>query len=689
MPCSQDPRAPFQCVRLLPHRIAVHQVGIQITKEHSYSRGLTHLTKHAGCTQHQGMFNAQCELGHSVDAYHLDAILRAGAGRPASESHREQTQPDRWAFLSIVCRSPWPALAARCYRCVVRTLWSTVALILVLPLLVAWPLPVHWADRWLAMPSGEAVIHVWGLWATSAAKSLFNIETFAAAWPDGIQAVLADPVNLPWFLLGWPLGVAGSYNTVLYGNLVLLGIAGAALARHVGGAAWLGVVVAVTNASVLAAATAGITEQFGIGWLGLFVVALLQALRHRCLKAAAGAGVLLALTAAAGPYNGIWAAMLAVGIGVAHLIRSDRLRHLAPLGVTAAVAGMLVAPLAKAVLTGRVAGQPGTSQMARQIFSVPANNPDLFRGGVRFGSDLTDPFFPLWLTGGAGLPNHTAYIGTFALLMALVVVAKRRALWPWLVAALAFSVLSLGPWLIWWGVPLAVGGQPLLAPAGMLADHIPFLGRISHWHRAGAVAALLLVPLVSLVGTLKLPKWAPVVAALLVLADRAVGSPVPWPLPAYVGPDMSVYEALEDSRGAVFVMPTRFPDQLPPRARWRDPALIAQLSHGHPISEAAAMGNKRSTSAQHIGGLLTQMGQTGRIDRGHRATFFRSDFVWLAVYKRHMRDDTQRDRRWAMCFGEVVGSNADVDLYKINDGVNEKCLSGGSHGGKPAVSETR
>jgi len=576
-------------------------------------------------------------------------------------------------------------MASRCYRSGVRTLWPTIVLIFLLPLLVAWPLPMHWADKWLTMPAGEAAIHVWGFWATSASKSLFTIDTFAAAWPDGLQAVLADPTNVPLFLLGWPFGAAASYNTVLYGNLVLLGIAGAALARHVGGTPWLGAVVAVTNASVLAAATTGITEQFGIGWLGLFLVALLRALQKRCMKWAVGAGILLALSAAAGPYIGVWAAMLAVGIGIAHLLRADRKRHALPLGLTAAVAGVLVAPLANAILTGRVAGQPGTSEMARQIFSVPANNPGLFRGGVRFGSDMTDPFLPLWITDGAGLPNHTAYMGAAALLIGMVVVYKLRSFWPWLVGALLFSVLSLGPWLMWWGEPLVVGGNPVLAPAGILADNIPFLGRISHWHRAGAVAALLLVPLVSLVGTLRLPKWVPVVAALLVLGDRAVGSPAPWPLPAYSGPDMSVYADLNTTKGAVFVMPTRFPDQLPPRARWRDPALVAQLSHGHPISEAAAMGNQRSTTGQHAGDLLRQLAQTGRIDRGHRDAFRGPGFVWLAVYKRHMQEDAQRDRTWAMCLGQPIATNREVDLYKLDGGVSEQCLSGAFPTGGPRV----
>ena len=106
-------------------------------------------------------------------------------------------------------------------------------------------------------------------------------------------------------------------------------------------------------------------------------------------------------------------------------------------------------------------------------------------------------------------------LGIIALLIGMGVVWKNRELWYWLAGALAFAVLSLGPWLIWWGQPLLVGGNPLLAPAGILADTLPFFGRISHWHRAGAVSALLLVPLVSRVGSLSLPRWAPILAAAI------------------------------------------------------------------------------------------------------------------------------------------------------------------------------
>ena len=199
--------------------------------------------------------------------------------------------------------------------------WPLIALILLAPLFAAWPLPLVWASEWLTLPSGEAGIHVWGLWATTAAQNAFTIETHSIAWPEGVTAVLADPANIPWFLAGWWAGPAAAYNTIVYANMVLLGIAGAVLAQTVGGSRWLGVIAGVLNASALAATTTGITEQLGVGWIGLFIAVLIRALRTDSLAMAVGAGVALMLCAASGPYNGIWVAFIAIAIGVGALWR--------------------------------------------------------------------------------------------------------------------------------------------------------------------------------------------------------------------------------------------------------------------------------------------------------------------------------------------------------------------------------
>lgn len=574
-----------------------------------------------------------------------------------------------------------------CYGSGVRPNWPLVLLILLAPFVVAWPLPAVFTSQWLTTPFGEAAIHVWGLWTTAAGGNLFQIDTAAIAWPDGAQAVLADPINLPWFLLGWPLGPEAAYNAVVYGNLIIMGLAGLCLARHVGGLAWLGALAAMLNPSVLGAITGGMTEHLSLGWLGLFVAALLAALQKSCNKRALLAGLLLAVTVASGPYNGVWATGIATAIGVAHLVRKDRTRHFAPLAITAGTAGVLAAPLITSVLTQRLPGQPGTAELSRSLFALPAANTSLFRGGLRFGADLSDPWLPIFLTGGTATPTYTAYVGLAALILAAVVVARNRIHWGWLIGALVFSLLSLGPWMVWEGRPLVANGNAFMAPAGMLADTFPVLTRISHWHRAGGVAALLLVPLVALAPSVIKHRVSVPIIALLLCADRLVGSPVPWPLPTMSGPDTQAYAALSGTPGAVLVQPARFLDLPPPRARFRDPALLAQLYHQHPVSESGAMGHGLSASGQHANDLLHRLGETGYADAGHKGAFEGPGFLWLAVYPRQMLKNPKRDQNWARCLGRPLINTADVQLYDLKPGINPRCLRGGGPTGGPPAPE--
>jgi len=454
---------------------------------------------------------------------------------------------------------------------------------------------------------------------------------------------------------------------------VVLGLAGACLARTVGGHAILGVLVAVFNPSVLGAATGGITEQLTIGWLGLFLAALVRALNSDTTRWAWTAGVLLALTIASGPYNAVWAALCATAIGLAHLKHRAAWR---PLAITAGLGTLIASPLIYAILNGRIAGQPGTSDMARFLLNPPAANTSIFRGGTRFGTDLTDLFMPISMTGGATTPTYTAYLGIAALLMSVLVVIKQRHRWPWLAGALTFSVMSLGPWMMWKGAPLVVSGEAIAAPVGWLAQAFEPVGRISHWHRAGGVAALLLVPLVSLLPRL-LPWRAvlPVAAALLVV-DRVSGSPVSWPMPTMAGPDMTAHAPLIETPGPVLVQPNRFPDIPPPKAKFRDPALLAQLYHHRAISESGAMGHGLSKGALHANNALQRLAKEGRVDHGHRTALTGPGYRWLTVYTRQMRTNTQRDVHWSRCLGAPVAQDQWVRVYDLSPGIHPTCLTG-------------
>ena len=556
-----------------------------------------------------------------------------------------------------------------------RTFWPLLIALLIAPMVAAWPLPTAWTSRWVSDPFGEAVVHTWGLWSAAAHGHPFLLNTTTIAWPDGITAVLADPLNLIWFSLGWPAGAESAYNTVVYGNLLILGFSGIILARSVGGNPYIGLTAAVFNPSTLGAVTGGITEVLPIGWLGLFWVSLLRSLQPGQAQWAWPAGIILALCVFGGPYLAVWAALSALPIGVFHLARSGR-QALRPLLIAAGVGIGLSAPLTWSILTGRVAGQPGTSDLAKYLLHPPAASSSIFRGGVRFGADLSDPLLPLPLTGGQAEPTFTAYLGLAAVIMACCVLARRRSLWPWLLGSAFFSVLSLGPWVVWMGSPATVDGLALHAPVGWLATHFEAIGRISHWNRAGGASALLLVPLVSLFPSVWPRAAAAPLAIGLLLVDRIVGSPVPWPMPTFRTPDMAAHAEITNSDGAILVQPNRFHSHPLPQAKYRDPALLAQFYHQHVVSEPGVMGHGLSDAARHAHEVLERIARQGQVEAEHRLALQGPGFRWLAVYHRHMSDDPERDARWARCIGAPVAEDDWVTLYDLSVGIHPVCVTG-------------
>ena len=128
------------------------------------------------------------------------------------------------------------------------------------------------------------------------------------------------------------------------------------------------------------------------------------------------------------------------------------------------------------------------------------------------------------------------------------------------------------------------------------------------------------------------------------MLDRVYGSPVSWPLPTMQSPSMAAHSPLINDPGPVLVQPTRFPDIPPPRARFRDPALLAQLYHHRAISEAGAMGHGLSKGALHANNALERLAAEGRVDHGHARTH-RTNTADRCTSQ--MRSDARRDARWA------------------------------------------
>ena len=536
--------------------------------------------------------------------------------------------------------------------------------LLLTPLLVAWPLPRVWSEALLTVPEREAATHVWGLWAALQEGSPLRVHSDLLGYPEGVSLVLVDSGNLPFFALGSWAGPAAGYNTVLWGGLLLAGVAGALLARRLGGPAWLGAVLAMAAPPLLAASSEGATEAFGAGWVLLQLALLLRFLDAG--RARDGLLAALALTMAwhCGPYNGIWAAGMDLAIALWIVARgwsaepSAAGRRRPALSRAALVGGgalLLCLPLAWTMLGVQDPNLPGSISRASLPPAISA--PLAFRGGLQHGADLLDPWLPLPLTGGEAPVSHTAYLGLVALVVAVIAVARHRRRWPWLAGALAFSLLSLGPELFLHGQPLTVGEQALPGPVGLLIGACPPLGRLAHWYRAGAVAALLLVPLVASQGR----GWRGPVLAALVLADSVLAAPRAWPLPEAVPPSSPALRQLEP--GALVEFPRTKGRSRTPRD-WKYRNILAQADHGHPITDTM-MELPMGPEAKRANVVVQRVASGNPISAWQREALLAQGFRWVVLYPELLRRGERAASAFQRCFGAPVAEEPQLRVYDL------------------------
>lgn len=523
-----------------------------------------------------------------------------------------------------------------------------------------WPLPRVWDQAVLAAADQEAASHIWGLWAALREGQALVLDTDLLASPDGVRLVLVDPANLPGFALGQALGgPAAGYNAVLLLGILLCGLAGWLLAVEVGGAPWLGAVAAMCCPALLAGAADGQTECFAVGWVGVQLALLLRFLRLGGLVRGLGASFALALCWYGGPYNGLFASGIDAAVGLAALARSRaQLRpSLRWLAIVALPAAALVSPLLYAILFLRDATLPGSESRA----GLPSieSNPSFFRGGLAHGADLLDPFVPAALTGGEAPVSHTAYLGLVALVAATLAMRGHRHRWPWLAGAFAFAALSLGPWIYVRGEVLRVGDQVVPGPAGLLMMAVPVLGRVTRWYRAGAVATLLLAPLVSLHGRRGPAATLGLVGLLIV--DTLLLSPLVWPLRETPLPAVAAYEALPP--GAVLELPRRTSAE-PPPGQWRDRTALAQTLHGRPLA-GTIMGLPEAVGAPGWQAKVEALMRTGRARaedlEGLRAAGFRG----LALLIRYRPAPPDAIANLNACLGPPTHTDDEVWMYDL------------------------
>ncbi len=236
--------------------------------------------------------------------------------------------------------------------------------------------------------------------------------------------------------------------------------------------------------------------------------------------------------------------------------------------------------------------------------------------------------------------------------------APRR--WPWLAGAMLFTLLSLGPHLYLGGKVLTWNGSPLLAPAGVLVLKLGFLGRLTRWYRAGAVAHLLLAPLVS---TWKGKRLAPLIA-LLLLADLVLLAPLSWPLQHAPLPDAAPFRAAQGQGGAVLEVPA-VSTAAPAPGGWRDQGLLLQTIHGHPIT-GTILGQPPPAQAREASLLARRLARGQHISASQRKKLLEAEFRWLAIYPGLLPPPRDGWKGVEALLGPPLGSSDDVILFSLD-----------------------
>ena len=542
-------------------------------------------------------------------------------------------------------------------------LWlPLLAVFLLAPPLLLWPMPQVGRRALLSAPQGEAAGHVWALKAALTERQPLSFDTEQICWPQGVQSLLIDPGNLPFFALGDLLGPAAGYNAIFLFGLLSMGLAGALLARRAGGAPWLGALAAMCCPAFLAGTIRGATEQLSVGWVGVAAALLLDALKRGGWRRCALAAVATGFCAWCGPYNGIWIAAIGLALGLWQLARQPALalRRALPVGLGAALAA---APVAWAVLTGfsvmndpRFAHPPQQSPL--EIFRYP-------RGGNIGYADLLDPWLPAPFTGPFSELSQTTYLGLVTILAAaaallLPLSRKRwRWRWPWAAGALAASLVALGPWLYLNGKLLRLGATALPGPA-LLLSKLPMLGSITHWYRAAPVAGLLLAALVSTWGR---RRWSPLLA-LTLLADSLLLAPFPWPHRAAEFPARELAEHLQ-GEGAILELPWTTQGD-PPPGHWRNIGGLHQVSHGHPISSTVMM-LRPATEQRLEAAVVRRLQIRGQLPASDRQRLLDRGFRWLVVYPAYTPRQAAPLRRadFEACFGPALAAEPEAWLFDL------------------------
>lgn len=469
-----------------------------------------------------------------------------------------------------------------------RLIWHhllPLGLYLLLTLVLTYPLLTHFTTQ-LPGDGADAWQNYWNYWwlRTALADGQQPYQTSLLYAPFGAPLYLhtLNPFN---GLLSMPIqiafGLTAAYNSVVIFSLTLAGYGAYLLTIRLSGNHWAGFVGGVIYAfgSYHLSHLLGHANLLASEWLPLYLFFLVNA--------------------SSGGLRQQWRYLLAASIALVYLALCDW-QYL----LFAAFLTLLYAPLAAlqqrrltpllaagiAGLGGLVLTLPLLIPTARELVATASSRPPVL-GAENFSADLLSFFVPsplhsLWGTQAERLGRlalapaveRSVFLGLGPLLLAGAgVVLRRRQALIWVLGAVIFFVLALGPL-------LQIGGQPfsgvpmpyrlLQQIPGVNLARVPARFALLVTLCLAILAALGLVSLIERFPRLRQPPIARLAFSLLVVVLLLEHIAIPYPLTAVVEPPFYRQLATTNEPGAVLELPFVLS---------RSTSLFGQTVHHHPL----------------------------------------------------------------------------------------------------------
>jgi len=421
----------------------------------------------------------------------------------------------------------------------------------------------------------------------------FPIKNTFLHYPDGVTIFLADAIGgvatIPFV---WIFGVINGFNMLVLANLIFGCWAMFFLARRLTGDFWSGFLsgglfgLCPVN---LAHVNNGVTELLQVAWLPLFLACFLPLVnmdrrRNRlyrkriALLIFLSAGAWWVAAVASHWYFGMYLSLLVACIIIIRMFSPGRKRYLKRIIVAAGLFAIFIIPIVLSFLHFSKDPNNVTRPIVGSTVFHHSNSADLLAFFVKkdFGDKEEEKYL------------HLGYLGfVIPSLIALVLFYKKRkmAIIRWTGIGIFFSVLAMGPKLIFAGDAVSVFGHEIPMPYLLFMKIIPFFDSMDFPYRFFLMTHLCfaLAIGIGLSGLWKDNKWrGGIFLFLLALAMAEIGLMSGTPIPmekqkiSPVGPVAALEKETSDL--AVLDLPIRF------KMKALNRFVTNQIFHNRPIA---------------------------------------------------------------------------------------------------------